>query len=130
MQSYGALFVETEAKAAEESEEGSEEGEEEELAESADYSVIYAEGEEDETGEEGEEEEPTEETTPAVTYNALDPLFGAIKYWSNKLLNKEISLGDSPMYDAMIATYEVGMTDSIAPYIILAMPIALIIYVT
>lgn len=131
MQSYGALFIETEAKV-EEPAEGEGEGEEgdEELAESADHFAIYAEGDEEEgEGEEGDEEEAADTATPAVTYNALDPVFGAIKYWSNKLLNKEINLGDSPLYDSMIATYEVGMTDSIAPYIILAMPIAIIIYV-
>ena len=130
MQHYGALFVETEPKAAEEvDEEG--EGEEEEASE-ADYTRIYGEGEEEE--EEGEEEEEEEggETAPAFdgdTYYALDPLFGAIKYWSNRLLNSEINLGESPMYDAMIAKYEAGMTDTIAPIVILVLPLAFVIYI-
>ncbi|MBR1747514.1 MAG: hypothetical protein IJ735_04810 [Clostridia bacterium] len=135
LKGYGALFVETEAKVVEEEGDGEgEEGEEEESGENADYFGLYADGEEEEEGEEGDEEGEDGEETAAespflATYNALDPVFGAIKYWSNRLLNQEINLGDSPMYDSMIALYETGMTDSIAPYIILVMPLAILIYI-
>lgn len=138
MQQYGALFMETEPKVAEEGEgEGEEEeGEEgEEEASDADHSLIYAEGEEeeegDEEGEEGEEEEeePAAATFDGTLYFGLDPLFGGLKYWSNKLMNQEIDLGESPLYDSMMEIYEVGMVDQIASYIILAMPIAIVVYV-
>ena len=41
----------------------------------------------------------------------------------------DLNFGESPLYDQMIAKVEVGMADTIAPYIILAFPVCLILYV-
>ena len=120
---YTALYIEQEA-AAEEGDE-SEEGDEE--ADNADVSILHA-ADEEADGEEEEEEEEEGSSFNGTVYGVLDPIFGALKYWGGKL-NMNINLGDSPMYDALISKYEVGMTDSIAGYIILAFPIAMILYV-
>lgn len=80
---------------------------------------------------EGEEAEEAEETEDAidesVKTNLLDPVFGFIKYISNKF-NMNVELGESPLYDSLIAKVEVGMTDNLAMYAILAFPVAIIIY--
>lgn len=120
---YTALFIETEAKADDDADAVEDDAE----ADNADLAVIFAADEE--TAAEGEEEEEGEESTfDGTVYGVLDPIFGALKYWGGKL-NMDIKLGDSPMYDALIAKYEVGMTDSIAGYVILVFPLALILYV-
>lgn len=84
-------------------------------------------GEEEESA--GEEDAESEDAAAesGVETNILDPVFGFIKYISNKL-NMNIDLGDSPLYDEMIAKVEVGMTDNIAKYIIFALPVAIILY--
>lgn len=72
----------------------------------------------------------TEGEAPVVTdkYSVLDPVFGFIKNLTGKLLNKEISLGESPLYDMMLAKSEIGMTDKIAGIVLEYFPIAIIIY--
>lgn len=128
-----ALFAETEAKAPEEDgEETEEEGNTEEEASSADFiGAKNAEGDEETTkGEDAEVVDDTEATTntfEGTLYGVTDPIFGFLKFVGNKV-NIDINLGESPLYDQMIAKVEVGMTDSIAPYIIIAFPVALILY--
>lgn len=63
-----------------------------------------------------------------VYTNLLDPVFGFVKYVGSKV-NMVLDFGESPFYDSQIAKVEVGMTDTIAKYAILAFPAALIIYV-
>ena len=151
---YTALFVETEKKAAETDEETGdtteetgdtteETGDTTEEAQNAASGLYNADATAEEGGEtsegetaegegsetEGESEEET--TAPAfdgTTYGVLDPIFGFIKYVGNKL-NMDLNFGESPLYDQMIAKVEVGMADTIAPYIILAFPVCLILYV-
>lgn len=136
---YTALFLETEKKAeeTEEEENGGETGgeTEEETPANAGASTVYAadeggepgEGEPAE-GETGEEEEEEADTFDGTIYGVTDPIFGFIKYVGSKL-NMDINLGESPLYDQMIAKVEVGMADDIATYIIIAFPAALIIYI-
>lgn len=128
-----ALFAETEAKAPEEDGDETEEEENTEgEASSADFiGAKNAEGEEAATeGEDTEVADDTEATTntfEGTLYGVTDPIFGFLKFVGNKV-NIDINLGESPLYDQMIAKVEVGMADSIAPYIILAFPVALILY--
>lgn len=61
-------------------------------------------------------------------YSVFDPVFGFIKNLTGKILNKEISLGESPLYDMMLAKSEIGMTDKIAGIVLEYFPIAIIIY--
>ncbi len=102
----------------------------------AEYLAVYVDrpavAEVPEDGEEAEETEETEETEGKVVEAAkgtsvLDPVFGFVKYISNKF-NMNIVLGESPLYDSMIVKVEVGMTDTIAQYIILGLPVAIILY--
>lgn len=128
-----ALFAETEAKAPEEDGDETEEEENTEgEASSADFiGAKNAEGEEAATeGEDTEVADDTEATTntfEGTLYGVTDPIFGFLKFVGNKV-NIDINLGESPLYDQMIAKVEVGMADSIAPYIIIAFPVALILY--
>ncbi|MGN1042592.1 MAG: hypothetical protein ACI4SK_03805 [Christensenellales bacterium] len=128
---FTALFTVTEAK--KESEENTDadastETEEEKSVPSSADEQTEADKEEGE----GEGEEGTDTTQTAAfdgtAYGALDPVFGFIKYVGNKL-GMKLEFGDSPLYDSMIAKVEIGMADSIAKYIILAFPVAMIIYV-
>lgn len=70
-----------------------------------------------------------EEATITEKYNALDPVFGFVKNVSSNLLNKEINLGDSPLYDQMLLQSEAGMTDKIAGIALEYFPIALVLYI-
>lgn len=76
-----------------------------------------------------DDEEVEEDAVVAETINTnlLDPVFGFVKYISNKF-NMNIDLGDSPLYDSLIAKVEVGMGDMVAEYAILGMPVAIILY--
>lgn len=142
---YTALFIETEKKAEEvkepDDEGGENGGEEGGEASNADVSGILradgdetpstGEGEEGEgnEGEEGDGEEKKDENAfDGTAYGALDPIFGFLKFVGRKV-GIEINLGESPMYDALIAKFEAGMADSIAQYVILAFPVALILYI-
>lgn len=141
---YTALFIETEKKAEENADatgdKTEEKGDETEQAQNAAGGLYNADAATDESGEaadgatEGEgttAEGESGETAPAfegTTYGVLDPIFGFIKYVGNKL-NMDLNFGESPLYDQMIAKVEVGMADTIAPYIILAFPVCLILYV-
>ncbi len=108
---FTALFMETEAKKTETPGEGEDTGEET----PPDSEASNA----DETG---------DKPDTGIYYSALDPIFGFIKYVGNKF-NMDIKIGESPLYDAMIAKVEVGMADTIAQYIILAFPVAMIVYI-
>lgn len=138
---YTALFVETEKKA---EEAGEETGEETEKAQNVASGLNNADATADESGEptdgtadgetaEGDgsgtegESDATASKFDGTTYGVLDPIFGFIKYVGNKL-NMDLNFGESPLYDQMIAKVEVGMSDTVAPYIILAFPVCLILY--
>lgn len=132
---FTALFMETEAKKTETPGEGEDTGEEtppdpeaSNADETGDKPDIGGEtgddtNTDDDTGTAGEEK-----TDTGIYYSALDPVFGFIKYVGNKF-NMDIKIGESPLYDAMIAKVEVGMADTIAQYIILAFPVAMIVYI-
>lgn len=143
---YTALFVETEKKAADTDEETGDKTEEEtgdetEKVENSASGLNNADATAEEGGEatdgetaegdgsetEGESGETTSDFD-GTTYGVLDPIFGFIKYVGNKL-NMDLNFGESPLYDQMIAKVEVGMADTIAPYIIVAFPVCLILYV-
>jgi len=112
---YTALFVEVD-KPAETEEEDSE------------NNIVAAEEEnEDADEEEAEEEAEAASAFDGDAYNLLDPVFGFIKYIGAKF-NMSWDFGDSPLYDSLIAKVEVGMSDSIASYIILGFPVAIILY--
>ncbi len=117
---YIAVYAETEAAPVAVDEE-KEEGEEQEIK----TTETDQEGEEAEEGEEGSEQAKAES---GEYYSVLDPIFGFIKNISGKLLNKEISLGESPLYDKMLAKSEVGMTDIVARIALEYFPVAIIIY--
>ena len=135
---FTALFMETEAKKTE-TPSGEETPSEEETP--SDTEASNADETETETGDETGDKTETgdetgdktetgdeEKTDTGIYYSALDPIFGFIKYVGNKL-NMDINIGESPLYDAMIAKVEVGMADTIAQYIILAFPVAMIVYI-
>ncbi len=122
-----------------ENEEGEEEqGEESEEAENAAIAKILAadEDEEESEGEEQSEEAGSEEGGNAnaaptafegTLYNLSDPLFGWIKFIAAKF-NLSLDLGDSSWYDGQISKMEAGMTDTIAPILIVAFPPFIAIY--
>lgn len=89
--------------------------------------------EEIKAAQEGEEGEETEEEAVAeedgTHYSVLDPVFGFIKNLTGKLLNKEIVLGESPLYDKMLAKSEIGMTDMVAKIVLEYFPVFIIIYI-
>ncbi len=123
---YTALFMETEAKKSETSSDEETPAEEETPANADDTTTDG-----DTTGdgtETGDETGDGETTDTGIYYSALDPIFGFVKYVGNKL-NMNINIGESPLYDAMIAKVEVGMADTTAQYIILAFPVAMIVYI-
>ncbi len=86
------------------------------------------EGEESTEGEEGatEEEEKPKDVIPS--YSAMDPIFGFIKHLSGELMGEEIVLGESPLFDSMMAKREMGMKDTLASTIMFIAPVFLIIY--
>jgi hypothetical protein len=92
------------------------------------------EGVEEEVKAANEGEDTVEEEVVAladedgVYYSVLDPVFGFIKNLTGKFLNKEIVLGESPLYDQMLAKSEIGMSDMVAKIVLEYFPIAIIIY--
>ena len=144
---YVSLCMETEAKAKDNGNanepaesEGEDENEGEEEAENASaFKVLGADEDDAESSDsesEGEEaEEPAAEgeesgATPfeGTLYNLSDPLFGWIKFVAGKF-GLSLELGESPWYDTQISKTEVGMTDTIAPIVIMVYPVFIIIYV-
>lgn len=129
---FTALFMETEAKKTE-TPSGEETPEDEETpsdteASNADEKQSDNENPDDKTPSDDKNSDGEETTDTGIYYSALDPIFGFIKYVGNKL-NMDINIGESPLYDAMIAKVEVGMADTIAQYIIWAFPVAMIVYI-
>lgn len=137
---YIAVCMETEPKVADN--EGDNEGLEEntnseddsENAENASaYSLLGA----DEDAAEGEsssseESQAGEEAAASAEfegtlYSLSDPLFGWIKFIAGKL-GMDLELGESPWYDAQISKTEAGMTDKIAPIVILVYPPFIVLY--
>ena len=139
---YVAVCLETEVKQSadapeDENAEDEAEGEEDADAENASaYSLLGADedaAEESDESAEGEDEEEGEEAAATATfdgtvYSLSDPLFGWIKFIGSKV-GMDIELGESPWYDTQISKTEVGMTDTIAPIIIMAYPPFIIVYV-
>lgn len=107
---YTALFVETDKPS--------------DTEEETENNVVTAEEGENEEEEVAEE---TASTFDGVAYNLLDPVFGFIKYIGSKF-NMTLEFGESPLYDSLIAKVEVGMADTVASYIILGFPVAIILY--
>ncbi len=139
---YVAVCMETEPKAVEEGgnaeavdeDDDSESEESEENAENASaYSLLRADDDEEQAEEEEEssEEEAGEENASAefdgTLYSLSDPLFGWIKFVAGKL-GFDLELGESPWYDSQISKVETGMTDKIAPIVILVYPPFIILY--
>lgn len=87
------------------------------------------EGSGDGEGEAGEGDGEKADEFTGTAYGVLDPVFGFIKYVGRKFNIDLSNIGDSPLYDQMIAKYEVGMVDNIAGYALLAFPVGLILYV-
>lgn len=126
---FTALFMETEAKKTDEDTDENTDDENTPSEEASNADDTSSDGTGTSDGTEGDDTETDEgETDTGVYYTALDPIFGFIKYIGKKL-NMDINIGESPLYDAMIAKVEVGMEDTIAQYIILAFPVAMIVYV-
>ncbi len=145
---YVSLCMETEAKAkdngnANEPAESEGEGEEESEGEDAEaenasaFKVLGAdeddaedsesEGEEETEGSAAEGEEAGAAKFEGTLYNLSDPLFGWIKFVAGKF-GLSLELGESPWYDTQISKTEVGMTDTIAPIVIMVYPVFIIIY--
>lgn len=141
---FTALFVETDAVKKDDADDSADDGDKTddenadgEVAANADISSLpladgsEADATEDDADDEGEEEEESgkdKSSFDGVAYGALDPIFGFLKYIGNKL-NVDLNFGDSPLYDQMVTKVEVGMNDTVATYIILAFPVAMIIYI-
>lgn len=130
---FTALFMETEAKKSETSPDEDPSADKDtppdNEASNADENPAGGTTTDNETEPGGVTETGDVETVDTVIYySALDPIFGFIKYVGNKF-NMNINIGESPLYDAMIAKVEVGMADTIAQYIILAFPVAMIVYI-
>jgi hypothetical protein len=71
--------------------------------------------------------EPIDETT-SINYLVTDPIFGFIKNISGQIMDNEINLGDSTLYDDMLSKSETGMSDTVAGIVLAYYPLALIIY--
>lgn len=109
---YISIYIETEAAPVEEGE----------------GPVAEAAGE-NEADEEADEEEEEAGSDVLASYSVLDPVFGFIKHLTGKFLNKEVVLGESPLYDAMVAKSEVGMADMVAGIALEYFPAFIIIYI-
>ena len=74
-------------------------------------------------------EESSTGTGEVVTqYSLLDPVYGFIKNMSSKFMDKGIELGDSPLYDKMIAKSEI-MDNTMYIILITYFPILLLLYI-
>lgn len=75
--------------------------------------------------------EISEEGQASITaeHFVTDPIFGFIKNISGKIMKNPISLGESPLYDEMLAKSEIGMGSIVTKIALEYFPIALIIYV-
>lgn len=93
------------------------------------FIAAFVEDEASEQIAEDEEEEAPVETAVVKSYSILDPVFGFIKHLTGKVFNKEIILGDSPLYDEMLLKSEIGMVDKVAGIVLEYFPIAIIIYI-
>lgn len=128
---FTAMFAETEAKVvnSENTDETTkEEGTEEEAAANAGEEEATG-GEETPTEEGGSDSEGEETAEPDGTYYKFsDPVFGWISYIA-KQFNLDLSIGDSAWYDAQISKVETGMSDTFASILIVAFPVAIVLYV-
>lgn len=128
---FTAMFAETEAKVvnSENTDETTkEEGTEEETAANAGEEESTG-GEETPTEEGGSDSEGEETAEPDGTYYKFsDPVFGWISYIA-KQFNLDLSIGDSAWYDAQISKVETGMSDTFASILIVAFPVAIVLYV-
>ena len=134
---YIAVCMETEPKVVEEEnndENLEDNNESEENAENAVAHGVLGADENESEGEDGSSENVEDgEVSDApvefdgTLYSLSDPLYGWIKFVAGKL-GLDLELGESPWYDAQISKIEVGMTDKIAPIVILVYPLFIIIY--
>lgn len=69
-----------------------------------------------------------EEADTGAEYSILDPIFGTIKHLTGKFMDSPITLGESPLYDKMVAKAEITQ-DKVQAILMTYAPLLLIMYI-